>query len=151
MELRTLKSVVMKKQKGAFSSIVWEHDLDVRAPLKSEYIVTKRTRGIVRCGVEYDNIGAVKVDRQLGVLPTKNAGLQWGEWDEYPYFISHKGVHYLRVALVHGAKLHTEYRINGRLATKEQCIPLCVKSAFPSTEKVPEVLTIKAMNILAIR
>jgi len=151
MNLPTLRGYVNKKQKGAFTSLLWESQLPVRAALKSTNIVVKRTRGIVRCGVEYDNIGAVKTGRELGELPSVNAGLTWGEWEQYPYFIGHKGNHYLRVSLVHGSKFATEYFINGRSATKEECIPLCIKSAFPTNEKLPEVFSINVDNILAIR
>ena len=151
MKKETLKSVVTHKQKGAFSSLLWEHELPVRSAYKANNIITKRTSGVVRLGVEYDNIGAVKVGRALGELPSINSGLTWGEWEQYPFFITHKGNHYLRVARAHGTKFRTEYFINGRRATKEECIPYCIASAFKDDGKSPEVFTINCDNILAIR
>ena len=149
MKFENIARVVMNARKGAFSSMEWEKELPVRASFKNTYKVTKVTNAVVRFGVEYDNIGAVQNKRENGTLPTQNAGLTWGEWSIYPYFIKHKGADYVRCTLSKTNPIRTSYFINGRPATKAECETICTKAAFSSGNS-PDVLTIKADNIRKI-
>lgn len=150
MRYETLKRIVMAKQKGTFSHMIWEKQLPVRKSFAGITVV-KRTQGIVRTGIAYDNMGVVQAKRADGTLPQQNAGLTWGEWSLYPFFIKHNENQYLRVALDKNNHLQSEYFVNGLPATKEQAQMYCTKSAFPAKETKPDILTININNIISIR
>lgn len=149
MKFEHIARAVMNARKGAFTSMEWEKELPVRAGFKTTHKVTKITNAVVKFGVEYDNIKAVQSKRESGELPSKNAGLTWGEWSIYPYFIKHKGADYVRCALSKDNPIRTSYYINGRPATKAECEAICTKAAF-SGGNTTDVLTIKAENIRRI-
>ena len=150
MKFETLKRIVIGKQKGAFSHLIWEKQLPVRKSFPGVTVV-KRTHGTVRTGVAYDNMGAVQLKRNVGILPQQNMGLTWGEWSIYPFFIRHNGKDYLRVALDKNNHLESEYFVNGVRSTKEQAQIYCTKAAFPTNGSKPDVLTICCDNIISIR
>lgn len=149
MEFKTVARKVMKVQAGAFTAMEWERELPVRAAYKGIHKITKRTSAVVRFGVEYDNIGAVQTKRTNGQLPSLNAGLTWGEWSIYPYFIKHKNIDYVRCALSHNNTPKVQYFNNGVPITKEQAEMLCTKAAFSDSSK-SDILTIRADNIRRI-
>ena len=149
MKFETVARIVLNERKGAFTAMQWQKELPVRANFKSTFKVTKVTNAVVRFGVQYDNIKAVQNKRADGTLPAVNAGLTWGEWNIYPYFIKHNGVDYVRCSLSKQNPINTQYFINGRPATKAECETICTKAAFSSGE-IPDVITVKADNILKI-
>lgn len=149
MNYNTIKRIVLSKQKGTFSSMVWEKPLPIRKAYNGITIV-KRTYGTIRLGVTYDNMGAVKEKRENGQLPSENMGLTWGAWSLFPYFIEHKGNKYLRVSLDKNNKLRSEYFLNGLPCTKEQAQIYCTKAAF-SNGNIPDVLSVNIDNIIALK
>jgi hypothetical protein len=70
-----------------------------------QHDITKVVLCTVRCGVEYRNLAQVK---ESGNEPQ---GLPWGEWEDYPYLITHKGNRYLRLYL--GQSIKTLYFVDG--------------------------------------
>lgn len=149
MKYETLKKNILNKQKGAFTSIVWERSLPTRKAFSNQ-IITKRCKGVVRCGITYDNIKTVQQKRLNGILPPQNAGLQWGEWLLAPYFIKHQNKIYLRCTESKNNKIQVEYFLNGKKVDKSVIEPLCLKSAFTNHSEL-DVFTINIDNILAIR
>ena len=162
MNFETLKKVVLSGTKGAFRSIVWEREMKTKKAY-ADYNIVKRSTAVVRFGVEYDNIKAVQEKRSTGELPAQNAGLQWGEWLLYPYFIKHKGNIYLRCAtskvkrwrhnayfICYTGRIKSEYFLNGRKIDKAIIENMCLASEFRQTEKL-DVFTINCENIIAIR
>lgn len=149
MNMNVIRDVVTRKQKGAFTSLLWERPLPVRKAF-ADNIVTKRTSAVVRFGIEYDNMGSVQEKRANGELPATNDGLKWGEWSLYPYFIKHKGKNYLRCTEAQNSPIHTEYFLNGKKVRREAVEPICTKAAFTDHSKL-DVFTIDCDNILAIR
>lgn len=153
MNYRTIRETIMKKQPGTFTSILWERPLPLLAKVKKaapQTIITKRVRATVRLGVSYDNMASVQIKRATGELPAVNAGLQWGEWLEYPNFIQHKGSVYLQCAEAPGSAMTVEYFINGRKATKESVAALCPKSVFTDHGKLDK-FTINLDHILMLK
>lgn len=148
MKLDSVKRIVTGKQKGAFSSMLWERPMKLKKAFAGN-VVTKRSKGTVRFGVEYDNMKAVQEKREGGVLPEKNAGLPWGEWSAYPYLISHKGNSYLRTSKVPGSKIETEYFLNGRKVEKKDVEAMCLKSEFSGNEA--DCFNVNVENILSIK
>lgn len=149
MKYDILKKVVTGKQKGSFSSMVWERQLPVKKAY-SGHIITKRSNGVVRFGVEYDNMKSVQQKRADGILPSENAGLTWGEWSMYPYFIKHKGNTYLRCTESPNNKVQTEYFLDGRKVFKEEISSMCLKSAFNNHGEM-DCFTVNIDNIISVR
>ena len=150
MNFATLKKVVTGSKKGAFRSIVWEREMKVKKAFAGNIIV-KRSAGVVRFGVEYDNMKAVQAKRESGELSSQNAGLMWGEWMMYPYFIQHKGNVYLRCAKSPKNKVQSEYFLNGRKVDKSVIENMCLASEFKNNTSELDVFTINTENIIAIR
>jgi hypothetical protein len=151
MKFETVRRSVLGKAKGEFANILYEKALPIRSAFKDSVVAVKRSSGVVRFGVAYDNIGKVIEGRADGTLPAENAGLQWGRWTMYPYFIENKGMNYLRCSLVPGNKFTTEYFLNGRKCSKEELLPYCTAAAFPVHTTEQAVFSINTDNILAIR
>lgn len=149
MNYNTLKRILLAKQKGTFTSIVWERELPTRKVFSNQ-IVTKRCTAVVRCGVTYDNIKAVQQKRLNGILPPQNDGLKWGEWLLAPYFIKHKDKIYLRCAESKNNEMKVEYFLNGKRVDRSVIEPFCLKSAF-TDHSVLDVFTVNIDNIIAIR
>ena len=149
MKYDILKKVVTGKQRGSFSSMVWEKQLPTKKAY-SNHIITKRSNGVVRFGVEYDNMKNVQEKRENGILPNQNNGLKWGEWSVYPYFIKHKGNTYLRCTESKNNKIETEYFIDGKKASKEEVLPYCLKSAFTNHGEM-DCFTVNIDNIISVR
>lgn len=150
MELEKVKGIVKAKQNGSFVGMEWERELPVRAAYKGNTRVIKKSKGVVRFGVEYDNIKAVQQKRKDGELPSENEGLKWGEWEEYPYFIKHNEKHYLRCTESHNNRVRTEYLLNGRPVSKDELESICTKAAFTQHQDL-DVFTINIDNIVAIK
>jgi len=138
---------MVNTKKGSFHSVMYEKALPVRKGVDA--FIVKRTELSVRFGVEYDNVKAVQVKRVDGTLPSVNAGLPWGAWKHYGYFIENKGKVYARMYTVPNTKPKTKYFLNGREVAKETIEPMCLKSAFSSHSEI-DCFTIDVENILAI-
>lgn len=149
MELNRIKRIVSNKQNGSFTSLLWERELPLRKENRGVHTVTKRSRAVVRFGVNYDNMGAVKEKRETGELPKENAGLPWGKWETPNLIIEHNEKHYLRCATSHANRPNTEYFLDGKKVSREEIEELCLKSAF-SNEEHADVFNVNCDNILAI-
>ena len=149
MEFDRLAKRVMHMTAGAFTAMTWQKELSVRAAFKDTIKVTKVTKGVVRFGVDYENIKATKEKRESGILPAENTGLPWGTWNIFPYFIKHNEKNYVRCTVSHNNPMHSVYYINGRVASKTECEQYCTKSAFGNGE-VPDILTINVENVIKV-
>lgn len=148
MKFETLKRKVTGVTKGSFQSMVWERPMKTKKAFSGQTLV-KRSTGVVRFGIVYDNMKAVQEKRQSGELPAENAGLQWGEWMMFPYFIKHKGNVYLRCAVSKGNAIQTEYFLNGVKVTKESIQHMLLASEMKSTSEL-DVFSVNIENIIAV-
>ena len=142
-----IKNEILKIKKGTFHAIAWERPCKTKKAFNNNVII-KRTIAVVRFGVEYDNISAVIQKRQNGILPTSNAGLQWGQWLLYPYFIQHKNNIYLRCTIAPRTKKSVIYYLNGSPVHFNQ-----VKNMLLASEKnnnVADVFNINIDNVIQI-
>ena len=135
--------------KGSFHTMRWSKSLKTRKGIQG-INVTKETVATVRFGVGYDNMKAVQVKRENGILPEQNQGLPWGTWKQYPYTIEHKGNTYIRAALTPNANIKTVYRLNGVEVDKETLANIVLKSELES-RKGNDVLAVNTDNIIEIR
>lgn len=151
----SLLSVFEAAPKGAFASIAWERACKVRKGVTVK--VTKRTEGVVRVGVTYDNVSDVKEGRENGTLPAENQGLPWGVWEKVNLSIIHNETRYFRLYFANGAdgkreRLNVTYFVDGVETPKEvvQAMGICLASEFPA-EKPDEQLntfTVKEADII---
>lgn len=144
-----IKRRLENNQKGTFTAMVWERPMKTKKAYSNE-VVTKRSEGVVRLGINYDNIKDVKEKRASGELPVENQGLQWGQWELYPYIITNKEKKYLRVATSKNNKIKTRYFINGKEASYDEIENMLLASEKRSTDEL-DVFTVNIDNIIALQ
>ena len=114
--------------------------VSTKKPLKAfaEKKITKVVLATVRTGIEFKNL-AVNADRQTGSLP-------WGEWETYPYLISHKGNRYLRLYL--GNSMKVIYLVDGVKVASQVAKAMLPKNN--STGK-PSCITVKEGGLVSLK
>lgn len=116
--------------------------------------VTKTSRVLIRGGIDYSNLSAVKEARENGELPSEEEShLPWGAWSIFPYVITHKGNEYIRLyaGTFSNFQPTVEFAIDGKPATKEEIAPLCLASETAEKEKSAiKCFTVKAETIVSI-
>lgn len=114
--------------------------------------LTKRTTMIVRTGVDFANLTSVKMAIAAGERGEVQP-LAWGEWAMHPWVITHKGAEYLRVT-IDGIPNHASsfYEVDGQPVSRGEFLALLTpaKRAEAESGQRPEVLTIKAENIVSL-
>lgn len=143
-----LRNKVMGQKKGTFTAMTWERPVKMKKAYATENVV-KRSQGVVRLGIEYDNMQAVQDKRNNGELPTENQGLKWGVWEEYPYIISHKDRKYLRCATSQNNKIKTAYFKDGKEISFDSIADMVLASEKKDTGD-NDVFTIDIENIVQI-
>lgn len=155
MNYEQIKQIVRSKKKGTFSRIYLKKELKTRKGVNA--IIEKQTIFSGRLGLVYDNMRSVQIKRQNGELPKENAGLTWGEWEEYPYFIKNGNKRYLRISLVPESQFLVSYFRDGDEVDLKDIEPLVLQSNFKSKNSTvaqtiqPDVLTIDIENIMYIK
>lgn len=154
-QTKTMNTLTQKLlgSNGQFVGCLWQRPMKVRAGVAAK--VTKTVMTVVQVGVNYENREVVKEARANGDAPAKNAGLPWGEWENFPYTITHKGERYVRLYPVKDAQGNPRsckvvYRINGVRATKAMVETLCPKSEF-SSGGATECFTLNEKNLQQVK
>lgn len=142
-------------KKGTFVHIVYETELPMTAAARKKAIsILKRTEKVVRVGVDYNNIEAVKKIEEQRTEP-KQERAPWCHW-EIPHILAKhntKDDYYLSVATVnHGAHTKTTYIKDGNVISltevkKSECV---LPSYFKSSSEIPVVQTINIKNIIEL-
>jgi len=119
MDLATVKTAIVSAPKGANIILEWVRPAKVKKACVDN--IEKHVRMVGRMGIEYDNMKSTQEKRESGDAPKENAGLQWGEWLEYPYLIQHKGKVYLRLYTGTSKKTppKVEWLCNGETVQRE--------------------------------
>lgn len=134
---------------GQFVKVQMQKELKTKKAFAHHKIV-KISEFVARSGVEYDNQKDVQAKRESGDLPSKNAGLPWGEWEVYPYSIKHKGARYLRFATAKTAKRTPAiYILDGVPVEADKVKEMCLASEFSRKDDL-DVVAIKESNITGI-
>lgn len=111
--------------------------------------ITKTSKFQARIGVNYDNITAVQTKRELGELPSENAGLPWGQWVEFPYVIAHNGEYYFRCTTLRNNFIpQVTYTQGDRPITAEQARAMCLASEFKHGDS--DVFNVKVSSIIDV-
>lgn len=105
-----------------------------------ESVVTKRSTFQAQVGVDYNAKAIVQEKRESGELPAEPQPLPWGEWEVFPYVITHKGKRYFRLYTVRNDFVPSvQYYLDGIAVAKAVIEPLCLASEF--AEKVGDCFT----------
>lgn len=138
----------LTSRKGQIVTIQTTRAMKVR---KGQDPIQKHSEFQCRVGVNYDNIQAVKDKRAEGQLPAENAGLPWGEWVDFPYFIAHKGEYYVRCTVLRNAhRKAPSYTQNDVEITKEQAEVMCLASEFREGND-NDVFNIRVSSIRSVK
>lgn len=134
------------RKKGQFSRAVWGRFCKVRVGSPE---IKKVTVMVARAGVQYDNLKSVQEKRENGELPAENAGLPWGEWEQYPYLIKHKGQRYVRLYPVPNTSCKVEYFINGKAVSYDSIVKYLLASELKK-EQSPDCIVVKLCDIIEL-
>lgn len=113
--MKDITRKIISAQNGAFQSVQWESEKKPSAKFKGVSL-KKRCRAVARAGVNFANLKAVKHGIANGERGEVQS-LPWGEWETFPFTISHKGTRYVRLYL-NGGQIESEYFVNGEKADK---------------------------------
>lgn len=83
------------KSKGHFVSASWKSNPSPKAAFKHVFL-EKVSVGVVRAGIDYANLASVQEGIENGTRGEVQE-LPWGEWEKFPYLITHKGETYIRL------------------------------------------------------
>jgi hypothetical protein len=145
-------------RKGQFISATFKTETKPAAIHKGT-ILEKRTSGVFRAGLSFENLSSVKEAIENGERDEVGS-LPFGEWEIYPFTILHtpKGetnkVRYVRLYPTKNAsqRIKVLYLVNGTEVTKEQYLnyltPSEKEKALQGNPR--ECFNVKHKNILAL-
>lgn len=138
--------------KGQCALITYGRECKMRAGKEMIYKVSEM---IVRMGINYDNIAAVKDKRESGELPKENAGLLFGNYVAglWPYIVEYEDNLYVRVFTVPNNPTvirKVSYIRNDVEITKEEAQKDCLASEFADRGTSLETLLLKLNGILSV-
>jgi hypothetical protein len=117
--------------------VEWETTVRPAAAHKGTEL-RKVTTATVMVGAEYSNL-AVNNDRETGDLP-------WGEWDVYPYIVTHRGNYYARLYTIDGT-IRTTHYVNGERVTREAFQSYLTPSQRDTKRPNGGTITVKVENL----
>jgi hypothetical protein len=143
---------ILSSRKGQNIKVTFSRPLKARKGAES--IVTKVSSVLVRGGIDYSNLSAVKEARENGEIPSEEESvLPWGTWEIFPYVITHKGQDYIRLyaGTLSNFKPTVQFYIDGKEVTKEAITPLCLASeTAEKPEREIKCFTVKAETIVSL-
>lgn len=101
----------ISKCKGQFACCSFTSTIKGAAAHKDK-VLTKRTTGVFRSGINYANLFSVKEGIASGERGEVQS-LPWGEWALHPWIIIHKDVEYVRLFPVEGQRSTVVYYVDG--------------------------------------
>lgn len=117
--------------------VEWQTDVRPAAAHKA-VTLRKVTTAVVMTGVEYAGMSANN-DRETGELP-------WGEWEQFPYIITHKGTEYARLYTLDGS-LRTIYLADGNVVSREDFGAYLTPSQRDAKRPNAGCITVKMTNL----
>lgn len=141
----------MNATKGSFQSVSWKSaptpaSIHKKAGIELEKITT----AVCKAGIDFSNLSSVK-DAIASGERNEVEGLPWGEWESFPFTISHKGERYVRLYPASQAnQTKSEYKVNGEFVTREVFASFLTpsdKAKMESGEK-PLCFTVKESNLI---
>jgi len=148
--------------KGNFVKAAWKSNPKPKAEFKN-ILLEKQTVAIVRSGINYANLSAVKDAIAAGERSEEIGELPWGSWyydklsdkSWFPYVIEHNDELYLRLYPSDGNnhKANSVFYVEGNEVTKDVFASYLTNSEAkkllePTEEDKPLCFTIKLKNLL---
>lgn len=132
--------------KGQFLSVVFTTVKAPRAEFKGT-VLAKRVRMVARAGIDFANLSTVREGIASGERGEVQP-LSWGEWDRFPYTITHKGGLYYRLYPVAGSVPTVIYTVDGVEVSREVWAGYLTPSERAKMESGdrPDCITVKAEN-----
>ena len=141
---------ILSTKKGQNITVNLERDCKVRAKFKGSNI-KKLTRFVCRSGINYENMKSTKEARADGSLPSTNEGLPWGEWNKFPWTISHNGKEYLRLYPSNlNIKPEVSFMVDGKEVSKDEVRDMLLSSELKTSDKPPSCYTVNSDNVKSI-
>ena len=110
-KMKNITLAIINKKNGAFQSVTWKSEKTAAAAHKKAGIMlATETTATVRAGLDFANLASEKEREEIGALP-------WGEWENFPHTLTHKGERYVR--LYPSGNASTKYFVNGAEVTRE--------------------------------
>ena len=108
----------------------------------------KKTSMTVRAGIDYANLATVREGIENGQRGEVKP-LPWGEWERFPYTITHKGNRYVRLYPLQG-KVKTTFFVDGSPVSREYFSGFLTPSESKKllSGDPPDCLTIKEENLV---
>lgn len=155
MTLNELMEKVNKIRKGTFTRIVYTTEPTLSAAgRKAGVTVIKKTEKVVRLGVQYNNIEAVKEAEAARTEPKRETAA-WCHWIVKDILAKHntKEAYYLSFAYAKdGHNTKTQYFLNDKPITKAelQDSGYVIPSYFTSNGDIPVVQKVNIDNIVEL-
>lgn len=132
--------------KGQFIAVEFTTTKKPAAAFKN-HVLTKKVRMVARAGINFANLTTVKEGIANGERGPVQS-LPWGEWEQFPYTIKHKGEIYYRLYPVENNIPQVIYMIDGNEVDKGSWMALLTPSdqAAMVANNKPECITVKAAN-----
>lgn len=119
-------------------------------------IVQKVTSMTVISGIAFENRKDIK-DAIAACERGEVQPLPWGQWQQFPHVITHKGADYIRLYLPSNAQQASgfykpttvQFTCNGVPITREKAIELCGSKA-QAKENESGCMTVKAQNLAIV-
>ena len=134
---------------GTICTITYVRPIKLKKAFKGKYALLERTfQG--QYGVSYDNTKKVIEKRENGELPKENAGLPYGEWEEYPFTIKHDGKIYHRFNIIKSTVPEENlYFLDGKLVNRADLVPLCYSTELNEKNEMIRNLTVDQITHIA--
>lgn len=131
--------------KGQFIAVEFTTEKSPRAEFKGTRLA-KRVRGVFRAGIDFARLATVRE----GIANGERGEVQplaWGEWECFPYTITHKGGRYFRLYPVAGSVPTVAYMVNGETVDRDTFAGYLTPSERAKMDgDRPACITVKAEN-----
>ena len=148
--LSPVTSRLTEARKGTFQPVTWKSN-PRPAAIHKGIVLEKITSTVCKAGIDYANLGSVKAGIASGERGEVE-GLPWGEWELFPFTISHKGERYVRLyPAAQSNQSVTLYKVNGKQVGREVFAGYLTPSEAAKMESSerPACFTIKESNLIA--
>ena len=108
--MNDITTKIVNAKKASFQSVTWKSIKTPAAKFKAVKLETV-SKQVVRAGIDFANLASEKEREEIAHLP-------WGEWETFPFTLTHKGERYVR--LYPSGVAETTYFADGKEVTKEE-------------------------------
>jgi len=142
--MKTIDKILASK--GQAVSVCFRSEVKPAASHKAHKL-EKVVKTVSRAGVNFANISEVTEGIRKGERG-KVQSLPWGQWENFPHIITHKGSRYVR--LYPFGETKCRYYVDGVEVSKTDFAALLTPSASAKllNKEIPQCFNVKAENII---